>query len=84
MERSEVLAAVCHALTENAPVEAAGLLRRDYPFAPDPVTKRRYGPVESTRVFVRDGFLDRYTGERLVFPPVLRVLSEMLPSGVSR
>ncbi len=34
---------------------------------------------ESTRVFVRDGFLDRYTGERLIFPPVLRVLSIVLP-----
>ena len=36
--------------------------------------------MESTPVFVRDGFIDRYTGERLVFPPVLRVLSSILPS----
>jgi hypothetical protein len=40
---------------------------------------RRQGPVESTRVFVRDGFIDRYTGTRLIFPPVLRTLSEALP-----
>ena len=32
-----------------------------------------------TRVFVRDGFIDRYSGDRLVFPPVLRILSAELP-----
>lgn len=80
MEKSDVLAAVCRALTANVPLEAADLLRREYPFSPDPVTKRSYGPVESTRVFVRDGFIDRYTGERLVFPPVLRLLSVALPA----
>jgi serine/threonine protein kinase len=61
-------------------VPSDGHLRRDYPFAPEAVTKRQYGPVESTRVFVRDGFIDRYTGERLIFPPVLRVLSAILPA----
>jgi HNH endonuclease len=25
--------------------------------------------------FLRDGFIDRYSGDRLIFPPVLRVLS---------
>jgi len=28
---------------------------------------------------MRDGFQDRYTGERLIFPPVLRLLSAELP-----
>ena len=80
MEKSEVLTAVCAALARGAATDAASLLRRDYPFAPESVTERRYGPLESTRVFVRDGFLDRYTGERLIFPPVLRVLSVVLPT----
>ncbi len=35
--------------------------------------------MESARVFVRDGFIDRYTGARLVFLPVLRVISSILP-----
>ena len=30
-------------------------------------------------MFLRDGFVDRYTGDRLVFPPVLRILSLRLP-----
>ncbi|MCY1257589.1 hypothetical protein D9M68_82000 [compost metagenome] len=32
-----------------------------------------------TKVFLRDGFIDRYRGTRLVFPPVLRLLSHYLP-----
>lgn len=32
-----------------------------------------------TRIFVRDGFIDRYRGTRLVFPPTLRILSQYLP-----
>jgi hypothetical protein len=78
-DKSLTIATVCRALSEDSPGAASSLLKRDYPFAPEPVTKRQYGPVASTRVFVRDGFRDRYTGERLVFPPVLRVLSSALP-----
>ena len=36
--------------------------------------------MQAARVFARDGFLDRYTGERLVFPGALRVLSIKLPA----
>jgi 5-methylcytosine-specific restriction endonuclease McrA len=79
-EKSIVIAAICQALHEGAADIASSLLKRDYPFSPDPITKRQYGSLESTRVFLRDGFLDRYTGERLVFPPVLRVISEALPA----
>lgn len=78
--KSTTIAAVCSAVRKGDYTQAASLLKRDYPFAPDPITRREYGPVESTRVFIRDGFTDRYTGERLIFPPVLRVLSAELPA----
>jgi hypothetical protein len=78
--KSATIAAVCSAVRKGDYDQATSLLKRDYPFAPDPITLREYGAVESTRVFVRDGFIDRYTGERLIFPPVLRVLSAELPA----
>lgn len=79
-DKSVVIAEVCRVLTEGDVKEAVSIAKRDYPFAPEPTTKRNYGPVKSTRLFVRDGFIDRYTGERLVFPPVLRILSTVLPT----
>ena len=79
-EKSDAIAEICAALTNSVRDQAVSLLKRDYPFAPHPITKRQYGPLESTRVFVRDGFIDRYTAERLIFPPVLRVISAELPA----
>lgn len=79
-EIPDVIAEVCRELEQGVVEDAARSLRLHYPFAPEPVVERRYGPLESTRIFVRDGFLDRYTGERLIFPPVLRLISLTLPN----
>jgi hypothetical protein len=79
-DKGSVVAAICSALADRSRAEAEAIIRRDYPFDPPPVTQRRFQPLEYTKVFVRDGFLDRYSGARLVFPPVLRVLSFALPT----
>jgi len=40
-------------------------------------------PVEhehqKIRIFLKDGFVDRYSGDKMVFPPVLRLLSKLMP-----
>ena len=79
MAKIDTIAAVCGAVGNGNLVDAAMILERDYTFAPEAVTKRRFSPLSYTRVFIRDGFVDRYCGERLVFPAVLRVLSHALP-----
>jgi hypothetical protein len=78
-QKSFAIAEVCTALKNGSRNQAVTVLRRDYPFAPNPITKRKYGLLDSTRIWVRDGFIDRYTAERLIFPPVLRILSVELP-----
>jgi hypothetical protein len=79
MDKAALLKDVCHALLEGERDAAGALLGRHYPFNPAATVKRGYGPLEATRVFVRDGFVDRYSGQRLLFPPVLRVISAALP-----
>jgi hypothetical protein len=79
-EKGSVIAAICRTLAGGSLAEAESLVRRDYPFDPASVTVRRFRPVQYTKTFVRDGFIDRYSGERLIFPPVLRVLSFTLPT----
>lgn len=78
-DRTRTIAAVCEAVERGDLDEAAARLRFEYPFARRPVSQRRYSDVQALRVFMRDGFVDRYSGERLVFPPVLRILSLVLP-----
>jgi hypothetical protein len=75
-----VLVDVCAALSGNQPEEAAAILRERYPFVPLVKAGRRYSMGQMLRVFVRDGFVDRYSGTRLVCIAALRLISMRLPS----
>ena len=79
MDRTGTIAAVCALLKVDNAAEAAAMLQREYPFVSLKAVERKYGEAEAIRVFVRDGFLDRYTGKPLAFPGVLRILSLRLP-----
>src|SRR4051794_23035755 len=70
MRREEVLVAVCAALSTRNDGEAVSLLHSHYRFAPAAPTKHNAGPLQSTRVFIRDGFIDRYSGDRPSSTPV--------------
>ena len=79
-EKVTAISRVCEAVARGSLDDAREILGLDYPFDPGAVAPRKYGPVEATRVFIRDGFVDRYSGQPLLFPPVLRVLSNVLPA----
>lgn len=70
---------VCQLISERNLSAAKSKVLADYPFNPVPRVKRRYTPRKMTEVFYRDGFVDRYRGTKLVFPPALRVISTYLP-----
>src|SRR5919112_1884136 len=78
-DRTQVIEAVCEALARADNTKAAAIVRSDYPFTKPAPSGRKATPTEATRVFLRDGFVDRYAGTRLVFPPVLRLISQTLP-----
>ena len=79
LDKSDVLARVCQAVDSNQLGEASSLLANDYPFTPLANVGRRYTPLQCMHIFVRDGFIDRYSGQRLVFPGTLRLLSMLFP-----
>lgn len=76
---SEVLRRVCDAVDRDSSEEAASILSSEYPFKPLLNVGRRYSKLECMQVFARDGFIDRYSGKRLVFPGTLRLLSKLFP-----
>jgi hypothetical protein len=55
------------------------LVEQRYPLATRRKARASISKLDSVQVFLKDGFVDRYSGARLVFPPVLRVISEVLP-----
>jgi hypothetical protein len=78
MDRSQIIAEVCR-VVEHSRAEAQRVVREYYPFAQLESAKRTYTAIDCTAVFIRDGFIDRYSGRRLVFPGTLRLLSLLLP-----
>jgi len=76
---SSIILQACDLITSNSIDEAASAIRIGYPFSPSEKSGRSYTPRVMTKIFTRDGFIDRYRGTRLVFPPTLRVLSHYLP-----
>jgi hypothetical protein len=78
-DKAAVLAEVCAALSGNHRDEAAAILRERYPFIPLDKVVRRYSIRQMLPVFVRDGFIDRYSGKRLICPPTLRLIYKRIP-----
>ena len=78
-ERTEIIKDICEALFLGDKAKAQQLAQTKYPFTPFRSKNRQYTPLRSMRVFTRDGFIDRYSGQRLVFPGILRLLSTLLP-----
>jgi hypothetical protein len=78
-DKSDILARACRAAEEQRLGEASSILATEYPFTPPTNAQRKYSPSQCMEVFIRDGFIDRYSGRRLVFPGTLRLLSILLP-----
>ncbi len=79
-ENSAVIAEACRLISNNNLIGASQAISSQYPFLPFRNAGRSYTPKVMTKIFLRDGFIDRYRGTKLVFPPVLRLLSHYLPT----
>jgi hypothetical protein len=78
--KAETIKSVCGSLLAGDTQSAAACARSAYPFVPPQSTGRAYTEAQCTSIFIRDGFIDRYSGAQLVFPGTIRLLSRILPS----
>ena len=69
----------CDAVGKGNLDGAKQIINSEYPFVPLTNSGRKYSEYQKTIIFLRDGFIDRYSGEKMVFPPVLRLLSNLMP-----
>lgn len=77
--KAHVIDSVCQALTLGDREQASAIAKAGYPFAPTSNAGRSYSEYQMTQTFARDGFVDRYSGARLIFPGTLRLLSTVMP-----
>jgi hypothetical protein len=75
----EIISRACEAIAEEEIEAAKSIIEIEYPHQPLMPSERNYTEYQSTIIFLRDGFIDRYSGKRLIFPPIFRLLSNLIP-----
>ncbi|WP_200933426.1 MULTISPECIES: hypothetical protein [unclassified Rhodococcus (in: high G+C Gram-positive bacteria)] len=77
--KAGVLARACVALSAGDAEAAQDIINTDCPLVIGTAGQREYTLTQKLRIFYRDGFLDRYSGDRLAHPGALWTLSMLLP-----
>ena len=70
---------VCTALSEKNIIKGKEIIQSQYPHKKPLKTRKSFTKKAQVEIFIRDGFIDRYSGDKLIFPGVLCILSAMLP-----
>ena len=78
-DKAAVIERVSDGVLDGDTENALGVLERLYPFQSIQTEKRSYTIDQKMGQFIKDGFIDRYSGERLVNPGMLKVLSILFP-----
>lgn len=79
MEKVDIIKCVANSLLLDKSDDARRLLKDEYGFFAYEVYHRNYTLSQKMKIFLEDGFIDRYTGERLVNPGILKVISKCCP-----
>lgn len=79
MNKIEALTKAGNLLLRGEVCQAKETVKSEYPFQNLNAKKRTYTDKQKMQQFIRDGFIDRYSGEKLVNPGFLKVLSYYMP-----
>ncbi len=78
-EKADILREISQVLLKDDLAKARDLARVNYPFQFQKKKSRQITLFQSLKLFLRDGFIDRYSGHKLIFPGLLRLLSKSMP-----
>jgi len=79
LEKAEIMSRVLDLLLENKKEESLEYAKKHYPFVSNTKGFRKCSPYNATIVFLRDGFIDRYSGQKLIFPGIFQIVRKNLP-----
>lgn len=79
MEKIQALEKAAQEILNGQMKSAKDIIKTEYPFVKLTSTGRNYTDKQKMEQFVRDGFIDRYSGQKLVNPGILKVLSYYMP-----
>lgn len=79
-DKSEIISDVAINILHNDITKAREIINCEYPHEYFEVEKRTYTMTQKMEQFIRDGFIDRYTGQKLLNPGMLKVISCYFPN----
>ena len=79
MQKTEVIYDALASISRNDLAHGSDILNKEYPFKPFETATRNYTIRQKMAQFIADGFIDIYSGDRLVNPGALKVLSAFYP-----
>ena len=78
-EKSDVILDIAVNILNSNHAIAREIINCEYPHKHFVVEKRTYTMLQKMGQFVKDGFIDRYTGKKLLNPGMLKVISYYFP-----
>jgi len=78
MDHSRILQDIGRMIAEERIAEARKHILSEYPHQHIEYETRSMSVEEKLKIFIRDGFIDRYSGNKLLFPSVLRIITQEL------
>lgn len=79
VDKSLIIKQASELLLNNDKENAIKIINSKYKFECKEIKSRSYTDNQKMRIFIRDGFIDRYSGERLINPGILKVFSTYYP-----
>lgn len=78
-DKCNVISDIATMLLENDKATAKNIICQEYPHSYCEIEKRSYTMMQKMNQFISDGFIDRYTGKKLLNPGILKVISHYFP-----
>jgi hypothetical protein len=79
MDKALLIQNLCGLLLDDKKQDCIDFANENYPFVNYLNQKRQYSKYQMCRVFLRDGFIDRYSGAKLLFPGLIKILTIEFP-----
>ena len=80
MDKALLIQNLCGLLLDDKRQECIDFVNKNYPFINNLTQKRHYSKYQMCKVFLRDGFIDRYSGDKLLFPGLIKILTIEFPN----
>ena len=79
MDKALLIKDICTLLLDDKRNDCIGFAKEKYPFINSSPQKRQYSRYQMCKVFLRDGFIDRYSGDKLLFPGLIKIMTIEFP-----